>query len=624
MIGNRFRATSTMRRARCYGSVVGCYLLAVLVLALASAAQAADAPSGRVLPDGTVMEDGVAVGRVVPPSKLHVEAALSDAFNAHWVPLDLFVGGSLLSPWARATVGSVDASQGVITGVAGAPGRKVLLFALAREDASQLVEQAIAVGEPSADVGAEWYQSGKLDVQVHSAITSEVVVANSSSLGDDVYLREPVSVSPNGRWVLLMASEGRRALVRAWRDGTHDLSPSKSNSLCAADLVSRGAPRLLVSGVLLKSCWWAPSGDLAACEVESPDGRRQVVLASPGDGKVTVLKDGPGCASWSGGTVYVHPYAAGDADTIIYNTSTGHSETAIMRRLEVASPATAVWADDGSAAAWLEGTDGAGLHVKTRSGADRSETTESRVIRLIGWSPSHELLGYLTDDGAMHFRVDPAADAEYELLMSGLASLSAQEATSFRRLWGVRTQTSFVHVDAPDSLVASWFEDDERPCLAYVDGAPGRGQAAYLIVFRRRPLSEQVKRGLRDSVARDLDSRTLRAAMEALRKYAAEHDGMLPPHETGAELAADLAPYLGSAVSLRGVVGSGSAGVKLLVPGADLSRLEADLESGDRSEVELAELPGAGGVRLVAVITCGESAVVTYLMREEGPPAQGR
>ncbi len=96
----------------------------------------------------------------------------------------------------------------------------------------------------------------------------------------------------------------------------------------------------------------------------------------------------------------------------------------------------------------------------------------------------------------------------------------------------------------------------------------------------------------------------MEAVARALIAYAKEHNGTLPPHESGSGLERDLAPYLDYVGRLHDPNKPGRVAVRLLEPGITVGDLHVRRGRSADSRVELAQLE-AGGMR-VTIITSSE------------------
>jgi hypothetical protein len=508
------------------------------------------------------------------------------AFAGRWIPFFLYVSDTaLLAPWYHATIVTFDLAEGIVTGLATTPSNILVVYALTNG-----AESSLAIS----------YR--------HQA--QRTLVAAASGLSKDLWFHEPMTIAPGNRWLIVVGSEGREALFPA-SAGTAEANTAAfreyAGDLWLIDCSRLCQPRRVMRGVRLLSCCWAPSGRYVVCEVQGgTDGDVHTVILEVENGEVLRILEGHGHAVWQADSRKVKIFRATSdpAEVVTYDVAT--RESCIQRSTGpwVDFLQGVVWSDDGSAGARHDERGGhAMIQIGDMSGRLRMAPAPTGATRLLGWSHGAELLAYLSRDNAVHFCVGTTSVADYDRLVATMPPPPISATGDATQGFAMQTSDSPVKVSSATQLIAGWTLDSDGPCLLYVDAPDCRGQRIRALAFKRMSLADlgvDLRQDLREQIVRETCTLNLEAVSHALRRYAADHDGYLPPHATGMELAEHLEGYLGDSSRLGSAYAPNEIRARLLRPGENLKQLENMLRGGQLDEIAVAELRGDDGFMFLA------------------------
>jgi len=547
------------------------WLAAVLLACIASAAPA----------------QGIEVNAGRPKETITVSVPGPSPYPAQWLPFILHLSDSaLFMPDSHAEILKLTQEQGVITGLTSAPCGDLVIYALTTPAGSRIMGITTAV-----------QQSGPF--------------ADAAPIGEDAWFHDPMSLSPDGRWLLVTASSNRRETLAARAAASTEASDSfgaYTGDLWLMDCAKAAAPRRIAADSRLRYCSWAPSGRFAVCEVASrPNDATEpkAVLLDAGSGETKPLAEGHVHAAWSGDgtTLRLLRAAAGGTELLEFDLSAGDSASPRSKRLvNWQLPTNAVWSHDGTVGGYVWERDGqTGVSLVDTSGSTREVEFKPGVRSLLGWSCRGELLACVGADGHLHFCTGAVSTASYERLAS-IAPNPPGISPSAREGHAMQTSKSPVSVISA-APAAAWAEAREGPCLIYVDTPSKREQTIYKLCFKRTSLQDfgiDPKADLREQVIRQVSTSNLRQVALAFLIYADGHGGRLPPHASGRELLEDLKGSFKSPSVLSSIVsspyGGGEIRVVLLLPGENLN----DLKPEEKARIPMAELWSDDGHLFVA------------------------
>jgi hypothetical protein len=568
-------------------------------------------PEGvEVLPDGTVLTNGVPGGRYVPPTAREIKATKMQRFAGQWVPFFLYVDDrTLLAPLALDPRAEVYRDR-FITGLAAAPGAREFIRAVTGPENSVLLLDSTEGGEVK-------------------------VLAEAEVAGDDMWFHEQMSLSPSRHWLLVTASPGRKDLMERLKHGpvaATDLAATVGD-LWVIDGTKAVAPRKMAHDVRLLGCAWNASGALAALETEAAGGGPGVTIVDAAAGTVQQLPELAGRPFWSltGQELRVYPDAAADGEVLWYHLSE-HRLEHVVESWAREGTAERAWAADGLAYASVgRGAERVTLRLHGMPGhAPRLADTPAGVRRLLGWSGEHELLAYLATDGTVRFCSGAVATGGYERLMSAFPPTPAgvdpsAPIQSVRDGMALDTKGSPVKVQTPDAVLFTWATAPDGPCLIYTDVADGE-QRLNVFRFNRMSLADlgiDLELDHKAQIAMSLAKENLESVMEALERYAHEHGDRLPPATAGSALEEALKPYLDYVGRMRSVHDPQRSAVGLLVPaGTTLDQLRQRVRSAPDGALRVAEFREGDGLVMTAKAKLGgdpsrEDARLYYVVSAE-------
>jgi hypothetical protein len=501
-----------------------------------------------------------------------------------WLPFCLYLSNAaLFVPDSHTEILKCAQQQGVITGLASAPCGDLVIYALTNAAGSQLMGITTAM-----------QQSGPF--------------ADAAAIGEDAWFHDPMSLSPDRRWLLATVRSKRREMLAARAAASAEASDSFAaypGDLWLVDCAKAMAPRRIASDSHMSYCSWAALGGLAVCELASDDATEpKSVLLDAESGETKPLAKGHVHAVWSADSGKLRLFAAGadgEEELGFEVSAEGSASLRSKRVLNWEFPRDAVWSRDATIGAYVWERDGhTGVSVVDTSGSTREVQFKPAVRRLLDWSCGGELLACVGGDGCLHFCVGTVSTASYERLMSILPG--AQGAPSTREGIALDTTKSPVKVVSAEPL-AAWAEAKEGPRLIYVD-TPNRGeQTMYRLAFKRMSVQDfgiDPTRDLREQIIRQVSTSNVRQVATALLMYGRDHGGRLPPHATGKELLDDLKQCFKSPSILSSIMsspyGGGEIRVVLLLPGQNLN----DLKPEEKAKIPMVELWSDDGHLFVA------------------------
>lgn len=543
-------------------------------------------PEGmEILPDGTVLKDGVAVGHYQKPPAEVVRQWRMHRFAGTWTPFFIYFNDSrLFAPLSLDQDEDVYRDQ-AITGLVTAPAGNSFIYAITGKASSRLM-------------------LGRLDP------SQSKTVAVSDSIGEDAWFHGAMSLSPDGRWLLVTVSAGRQEAVASCQrdpaamvrllDGGGDLWLVD----CAAALIG---PRKLLTDVTLLDCCWLPSGRRAACHIQpAGEGEESTAIVDAESGAVRMISGLTGRPVFSLDGHRLRFYSSLDpaGEVAVYDLESQQIQRVQEGWRWNASPG-ASWSTNGDACAFLsQYAEGSVLTISASDGGRRRACTPGGIKRLLGWSAGRELLAYIATDNALRVCSGTASEGGYERLMNAHpptpAGVDASESRykSAREGMSLDTTASPLKVGSADLLLSAWATGPDGPCLVYAD-TENRCQRLKVLRFRRLSLEYlglDLRRDYRGQMAESLGKENMETVASALQQYARDHDGRLPPHSSGTPFENDLRPYLDYIGRMRAVYEPDRSAVTLLVaPGTAIKEIAGRLQS-PQVEVKIAEFRGEDGL----------------------------
>jgi hypothetical protein len=540
-----------------------------------------------------VLLGGLLVGIGAAPARAEVGPTSGGAgqekrqglyYEQQWKPQRLFQSANaVFIPWAHAEFARVPSPSAVITGLASAPSGGDVVYALSDASGSSLMSAAMDGTGP----------------RPKRLATAESVA------GEDAWFHGPMSLSPDGRWLLTCVGANRHVALGS-PSAEAQGAQAVEGELWLIDCAKLLPPRRLLGSISPASYAWAPSAKYAVCVAQArQSAERRVVLIEPEGGDTWEGAAGAGHAVWSiDQKVTVYQYGSELPSIALHGTHAAPAGVTVETRSLSGIAADALWSYDGRMGAWVERAEGREtIRLRGLSGPGRDVSPAAGARCLLGWSQDSELLAYLGRDGGVYVCVAQPNARELEDILAVLPEMAGQE--SIRSAHGFETRESPVKLQSPSAeAVATWVQTAvdfpdmaaSGPCLIYAEGEPGKGYTLYALTFARYTTGgADDPRKLTSAQIDALFTRgNLAVVHQALEKYAQDHDGKLPPHETGPELAKDLEGYLDYRGALSSAHAQDEIRVRLLHPGASLNDLVTEARSmGEESQgVSLLEMQG--------------------------------
>jgi len=517
----------------------------------------------EIRPDGTVLRDGKPVTgeEAEQAERLRVEDTYAQDFffSASWDPNFLYWNNwHLFVVHLPVGLVTVPAAEGAVTGLATA--RSVGLLAIASASAKGSSVQLAWVDQ----IGAIRRVAG-------------------ADAGSDRWYRDPMSLSPDKRWLLVMKAEGRAAALAASREGeVVRLVPSRGD-ICLVDCTGESDEAVLLSDAELLSCAWSADGELATCTVQiaGEPSPTVVVLDTRLESAKRLTRGGAPPAGQESGK------AAAQFTPSVSDSLAAHAIT-------------------------REGAEG--IEISDANGRTRLSPAPAGVERILGWSAGEQLLAYVGRDGSLYLCTGVVTDAEYEALMSCGISGAGDSPGELRESFGLETRKSPLKVRLGEHPMSAWGSTAEGPFLAYVEIEP-EAQTAKVLKLERMSLADlgiDPRADIQAQIAEQALMTQLVALRYVLPKYAADHDGKLPQDASGPKLEADLAPYLSPPTRLRRASSPEEVAVELMQPGAALKDIREEAQRSPGRPIELARVVEKD------IGTC--TLVLVFRGRPGGPP----
>jgi len=591
-------------------------------------------PEGvTVRPDGTLLKDGQPTGGILlkdTPSMRKTRKV--HRFASTWRPYYLYLSEScLFAPLALDQIVSTNSPRQRITALASTPAGDTVLYAITGPEKSTLFSRRVDRGPDRA-------------------------VARATEIAPEAWFRNPASLSPDKRWLLIIVSENREQAMLSWgetSDGTRPGFLPAAGDLWLLDLTGQERPRRLLQAVVVDLHAWAPSGQRVVCRV-----KRSLTQAGPADDVVlcdaltgtihSLPVPAPASyvkAAWTvdGAEIRFQPQSWQDADIVSYQVEGGVVSHLTGGGLHVSSP-DAVWSPDGRRVAMVETqTPHLTITLLGPRGASRKAATPSGVRKVIGWSDESQLLAYLAADGTLALCVGATDESEYERFLSAYPPqyLIRNESRpgpykSVREEICLDTFASPVKPDLSEPLRFTWTRPADGPCLIYVE-TTDQGEAIQALRFLKLSLLDlglDPHGDVRAQLVRQIFEQRMCALDNALSAYVRAHDGNLPSHPEGKGLQEELKPYLADPGELFGDPIWGEAHVHVLPTGLNVKVLLRQLEVERR--VKVAELKSDGLECAVYAVPSGGMSLEESLglipplpvnfqavIEEEAPPTGG-
>ena len=543
----------------------------------------------------------------IPKGMSEAQEAQRDKFGlfyaGRWAPVRLYLSpAAIFIPVGNTRVATIRPADGIVTGLAATPSDSIVVLAVTSVEESELL--VTRAGDPDA---------------------KEMRIAAAEDLGEDRWFHEPMSLSPDKRWLVVVQSDGRRSMLTASVPGKHPSEDRQfeeyGGDLWVIDCAGKLPPRRAASRVRLLSCRWAPSAKYAVCELAKADGTSiAAMLLFPESGEMRLIADGRGYAIWSSDseTVSIRRLAPERREALRYHVNTGEIEPRPFPDSPIRLPPDAVWSHDGEAWAWLElSEDGVMVRIRSLSGGERVVRPATGATRLLGWSRNSELLAYVGGDDRVHLCVRDPDESERARLIAVMPTAPGYPA--WAELIGSETRVSPVEIHSPQTLMAVWTERVEEPwpgpCLVYVDSGEGGEPVLWRLALYRTSYADMgdPREIDRAEMTEEWSRGSLKAAYYALQRYAHDHDGRLPDCETGARLAAELETYLEFPGALASPYGSGETRVRLLRPGENLDALQNTARQIVRADPEREVVEWAEPIPLLEMLSDDGATYVLYL-----------
>jgi hypothetical protein len=501
------------------------------------------------------------------------QAGGDEQFDQPWSPGWLFSDDStLFRASSHELLVPAAPGEGLITGLTSVPAESVVVYARANGDRSRILA-------------------------LHAEAARPAVVADASQLGDDLWFHGVLSLSPDKRWLLAMASDGRR-------ERPFDGLPAPPGDLWLIDCLSSAAPcRVAHEGTLLSSAW-SPSAQRVVSEWSVRDGDAcEIFLLDVESGERRDLLDKAALAVWSlDGTIRLRVREGAGNEVIVCRVGEAGVELDRHTSASVLGvPRDSLWSYFGELGAWIcPDTEQRTLLIAPPSGPSRTVTLKAPVRRLLAWSHGGRLLGFVTADGHLGMAVGVLNEVEFRRTVAAsppplLAEVG--DASFELPAFGTATLRSPIHVPSAERVLATWTARKEGPCLVYVGGAGTEAQyiaAIAFTTFSLRDLRLDPTGDMREQVILQEAESDFSQLWQALNEYSSDHQGKFPPNDSGAKLAEDLRGYTDPQV-LSPAYESDKMGVRLLMPGGDFHTILWEHTIRERHFIPIAEMDSDDG-----------------------------
>ena len=544
-------------------------------------------------------ECGVTNRDYAPGERSIADASASNVFDQLWSPGALYGGDeTFFVPTWQSELNSIGLKEAVITGLAATPCSSGVLYALADSLGSRLVEAEVGGGKPRSVVDAD-------------------------TLGQGLWFRAPMSLSPNRRWLLVSVAPDRQealATLRSAAGDTGKVIESVPGDLWLVDCTGMTPARLIAKRTKLSSCTWSPSGAYAACTWEEGSGAPTVAVLDADSGLTRELIAGHAFPLWSLDGSAVLVYRLGEGQTMVrrYDVQTDELSSEANASFSTQGLSSAVWSAFSEVGAWIDSACDHTVHIRGVERGHRKFNAPSAVARLLGWSCGGKLLAFLGTDRRMRFAV---GGIDEQGMDKWLSVLPAPDPSSKSPSLGLVMDKSPVEVSGVGELLAVWVELSHGPALVYVDTRDDGSQAlraiGFTVLSASRDWGYDLKEDLRPQVIRMKAESDLSQFWTALGAYAADHGGKLPNCETGEELAKAMRGYL-EPCFLWPAYSPGAIGVRLLLPGRNFDRLRFGTSYQDARKIAVAELHSDDGYVFVMYL----DARVDQVAPEKRPVAR--
>jgi hypothetical protein len=475
-------------------------------------------------------------------------------FLSGWLPQRLYLNDEFFFiPYLRESVLTIPSKDGHITGLGAASGSDSFCYVLTTDANSWVLTRSLGDDRPRS-------------------------VADASDITGELWFHDPLSVSPDRRWVIVAATaggtRGRPAVARA--------AEHAPGGIYLIDCVTRQKLKLLLPAARLEACAWSPSGRHAVVCARAAEKHVQMVVVDPAQADARVLAEGKYYAFWradSRRVDLVRDIPAG-REVLTYEVSTGeaHAEAQGSALLGTTRPVATAWAQDGAVGAWFEPEAAPpALHLAFPSGPGATLVAPHGVSRLLGWSFAGGLLAYLSQDNRVHVCVgngDRLSFAGALAVLEDMRKPSGMKAEhQVREEDGMETTLSPLEVRADQQATFCWVLQQEGPTLLYADRDDRGDQAIWAVLFQQRAWRDfgvDFRRNIRTQRILEGCVSNLGQFGLALYRYAQQHDGRLPEHATGMGLADELKVYLDYAEApsiYSSPYANGEIRVSVLLPG---------------------------------------------------------
>lgn len=488
-----------------------------------------------------------------------------------WRPYFLYASDyAMFAPGALTPLARVLAGEAYITGLAAASSGNEVFYARSTAAASVLI-RLVCEGSPR-------------------------VICSADDLVHGSWFRSPMWVSPNHRWIVVSLGQEREHVIH------QPIKTDTAADVWLVDATGVVSPRLIVPRSQVSSCQWSPSGRYVvyASELDGDVGP-SVTLLDCETGESVAMANARGLFVWSLDGRRVRLYTHTDSSPRLYV----HEVASGVTQLEPGAlpppvPLDAVPSNSGGVFAWLDKSGPvAALALLDEFGRRRAVPLPSPPRAILAWSNAGALLAVLTADNHVHFASGVTNDEGYESLMAVLPNPTPPPGElSLRQGISLETAETPILLEEHDAKLTAWSATDGHPRFLFVGRSDNGEETLYGVTFKRlSPLDFGVdpRRDMRKEIIRRGSLSNLRQVHGALIRYMQDHDGKLPEHAEGDELAEELSDYVPFPGVFGGPYSPDRMGVRLLMPGVNLSETVKRLSAEELSATPILELSSDDG-----------------------------
>ncbi len=424
------------------------------------------------------------------------------------------------------------------------------------------------------------------------------VLCDSSTLGEDLWFGDAMSLSLDGRWLLATVRPGRGELFGGGAPDPETLKRAAklTGTVYLIDCLGLEAPRAVGEGGRLLSAAWSPAGGKVACELERP-GEATVMVLNAETGQQWVAADRRAYAVWSidGEELRLLPVDGNGRAGAVWSARSGECRSDQSSGIPFGADSDHVWSEDRSMVAWVE-QDGEAEKIGIGTATRPIRTMPAAGVgRLLGWSCGGQILAYADEAGSLQLCSGAGSDAALRMIEASGPPRSKHHRD---RPGGLTLATSYSPVKLAGAA-AAWARDANGLALVYVVADADRRQSLAVLRFKTFTLNEigvDLSQGLREQTIRQVADSNLITVYMAVRLYAQDHGGRYPPHASGHELAKDLEAYGNLARSMGSAYAPDEHRVQLLYPGGTRQDVLRDAAEAGQEHGAVLELRGDDGL----------------------------